>query len=196
MQHHDGFETRKARPVDQPAAASSPSAGATAAPRHPANVPLPVWALGLSGLIPFVALSASLVIDTGINRSWATLALLTYGAIILSFMSGVHWGLAMRGPLPDLETDDTIEGSAPGTAVLPYAMSVLPALAGWFAVITLNPGPAMAVIAASFAALLAYDLRMINQRFAPRWYAVLRFPLTVVVVLSLLVGGWAGAYGI
>ncbi|MEO1282665.1 MAG: DUF3429 domain-containing protein [Pseudomonadota bacterium] len=154
------------------------------------RVPPSAWVLGLAGLIPFVALSVSMVVDTGINRSWATLALLTYGAIILSFMSGVHWGLAMRGPIAATQNSPN---QNPG--LLTYALSVVPALVGWFALITLTPGPAMAVMAASFAALLAYDFRMINTGYAPKWYAALRFPLTVVVVFSLLVGGWAGAYG-
>lgn len=152
------------------------------------TVPAAAWLLGAAGLIPFLALSAALAADTGIDRPWATLALMTYGAVILSFMGGVHWGLAM--------VRETRQDADPGSDLALYGASVIPSLAGWFAILFLEPGPAMAVMAASFAGLLAYDFSAIRRGMAPGWYAALRFPLTVIVVLCLLVGGWGAAYGL
>ncbi len=154
------------------------------------GVPVAAWLLGAAGLIPFLALSASLVADIGIARPWATLALMTYGAVILSFMGGVHWGLAMVR-----DARQSSSGDRAGEDLSLYGASVIPALVGWFAILFLDPGPAMAVMAAGFAGLLAYDFLTIRRGLVPAWYAGLRFPLTVIVVLSLLVGGWGSAYG-
>lgn len=153
------------------------------------TIPPPAWMLGAAGLIPFVGLSLALVADIGVSRPLATLALMTYGAVILSFMAGVHWGLAMAAGAQRNDAGST------GIGFFDYAASVVPALVGWFALLYFDPGPAMAVIAAAFAGLLGYDFNVIRRGLAPRWYAALRFPLTIVVVLSLLLGGWASAYG-
>jgi len=155
------------------------------APKHGDRLGVPAfaWMLGAAGLIPFVGLAAALFIDFGIPRPWAALALPTYAAVILSFMGGVHWGIAMRAGE---------EGSATSSDVaISYVASVVPALSGWFALISFNPGVAMAVIAAAFCVLLVYDFWSIRRGLAPKWYAALRMPLTIVVVLSLILAGYA-----
>ena len=68
------------------------------------KLPLPTLAvlLGLGGLVPFLgcgffAVSAADPAATG----WLQ-ALILYGAVILSFLGGVHWGLALSDARPDL----------------------------------------------------------------------------------------------
>ena len=98
--------------------------------------------------------------------------LLSYGIIILSFMSGVLWGFATKA-----------EG---GTAALGYCLSVVPALWGFFMV---GGG---AVFAASslivgFLGVLLIDWFFWNNGLAPRWWMALRLPVTAVVCVCLLV---------
>ena len=63
--------------------------------------PTLAWALGLAGLIPFVLGSALQWYGPPGWRMLAGMALLSYGAVIVSFLGGIHWGLAMRAsPVP------------------------------------------------------------------------------------------------
>jgi len=85
------------------------------------------WILGLAGLIPFVMCAAMQWYGPPGWRMLAGLALLSYGAVIVSFLGGIHWGLAMRAsPVP---TPRLIWG-------------VMPSLLGWSAVLLDSPwGP-------------------------------------------------------
>ncbi len=94
---------------------------------------------------------------------------LTYGTIILAFMSGVLWGFAARG-------DD----------VLPYALSVIPALWAFFTVTDGSAASSIFLIA-GFAGLLLLDATYAAQGLAPGWWMRLRLPLTAVVAACLAV---------
>jgi len=97
---------------------------------------------------------------------------LTYGTVILSFMSGVLWGFATRA-----------DGSQ---AAIGYGLSVLPALWAFFMV---NGDPANAAINlfAGFVGLLMLDWHFWKMGTAPDWWLRLRFGLTLVVLTCLLV---------
>ena len=88
--------------------------------------PLPraVSWLGYGGLLPFVALSLGSVTAqfSGQDPQMWNAALLAYGAVILSFVGALHWGVAMT--LRDLTT-------AQRTAC--FVWSVVPALVAWVA---------------------------------------------------------------
>ena len=136
------------------------------------TVPGPALVLGAAGLIPFVGglLFGFLdVAETG--DAWLS-AVRLYGACILSFMGGIHWGLA-------------IQPAAPETSYRRLGASVVWALIAWLALL-LPMAPGFAVLAAAFAALLAYDLAEVSAGRAPPWYPKLRIPLTAFVVLCLL----------
>ena len=60
---------------------------AQALPRHVA------W-LGYGGLLPFVGLAALAGFDPHHLLAWSD-ALVGYGAVILSFIGALHWGVAM-----------------------------------------------------------------------------------------------------
>jgi hypothetical protein len=94
---------------------------------------------------------------------------LTYGTVILSFMSGVLWGFATKGD-----------------GALPYALSVIPALWVFF---TVTDGSDLSSIylIAGFAGLLMLDTTFAAQGLTPPWWMRLRLPLTAVVILSLAV---------
>lgn len=140
-----------------------------------ADVPKPARILGLAGAIPFVGLALIGLSGLGAD-AWVLSALLGYGATILSFMGGIHWGLAMAQNDPSWER---------------LGASVIPALVGWLALL-LGGGTGLVLLAAAFAALLLYDLREVAARRAPDWYPSLRRLLTGLVCLSLIVAAIAG----
>lgn len=132
--------------------------------------------LGWAGVLPFWGLALALAagIDLPVIGDEAA-ALVSYGAIILSFMAGVHWGLAMRAP----------DAPAGPRATGLLAISVVPAIIAWFA--TLAPaGAAIIILAVLFLVLLPVDLWAIGERLAPSWYRPLRLQLTAAVVTALL----------
>ena len=137
-----------------------------------ADVPMPARALGFAGLIPFLAAALGVWVAP---QGWNLLALdvqLAYGAVILSFMGAVHWGLAMAG----------------GSTAMTYqrlGWSVVPALLGWLALL-LNPGYGLLLMAAGFAGVFYGDLKSIAAGNTPAWYKALRKPLTVIVIATLL----------
>jgi Protein of unknown function (DUF3429) len=128
----------------------------------------------MAGLIPFVGLSGVLAIAPALAPANALTLLAVYAAVILSFMGGVHWGLALK--------------NAAGTS---YFASVLPALWAWAAVAFLEPKWSLAAIAAGFAALLLYDVAVVNAGGAPAWYKRLRIGLTAVVVAASCVAAFS-----
>jgi len=143
--------------------------------RH--RVPRPALYLGAGGLIPFVVMAAALVIAP---RDDVLFALGAYGAVILSFLGGIRWGLAIRGG--DSGHNDAALGRW-------LAISVSPSLAGWAALL-LPAGAGLLLLAVAFALMLALDVRAARANLAPAWYPRLRVPLTAVVVACLL-AGWA-----
>jgi len=134
------------------------------------DVPEPAFLLGLAGAIPFVGLTL-LGLVGGTLGLWALTALLAYGAVILSFMGSVHWGWAMAAEEPSFRR---------------LGLSVLPSLVGWGGFL-LGGSLGFLVIALGFAALLWLDLKAIAEGRAAGWYRNLRWPLTIIVVVSLIV---------
>jgi hypothetical protein len=139
------------------------------------DVPLPAFVLGFLGAVPFLGLTLLALLAGPLGsatlQGWALISLLAYGAIILSFMGGVHWGWAMAADEPSF---------------LRLGLSVVPALIGWGGFL-LGGSIGFLVIAVGFAALLRLDLRAIAEGRAATWYRRLRWPLTVVVVGCLVV---------
>jgi len=131
--------------------------------------------LGFAGLIPFVAAAGVLVFGPAGLEALALRSLLAYGAIILSFMGAVHWGLAMSSSRDD--------------AVAQLSLSVLPGLLGWVALL-LPAVPACLLLLAGFAGLYWFDLRAAPRGAVPDWYPALRLPLTTGVLLCLAVALW------
>ena len=132
------------------------------------TIPLEPLLLGLAGLVPFAGLSAAMAFAPASAPDDALRILVLYAAVILSFLGGVHWGLALR--------------QAPGTS---FTASVVPSLLAWAAAAFLEPKAALIVLGAGFAALLVYDIAVVRGRGAPVWYRPLRVGLTAIVMTSI-----------
>ena len=139
--------------------------------------------LGLAGLIPFVWGAFSMarpdiggLIAGGLGpRFVGPYIQLFYGAVILSFMSGVLWGFATRA-----------SGRVAATG---YALSVIPALWAFFMT---GGGPVSAGtnLMFGFVGLLALDWHFWRLGLAPGWWMTLRLGLTAVVLATLAPVVW------
>jgi hypothetical protein len=141
-----------------------------------------IW-LGVFGLLPFggAALSAAFLGEQ--YGGWAMAALMAYGAVILSFLGGIHWGVAIA--------------SDPGNGALPRRLmvSVAPSLIAW-AGLLLPLRVGLLVLAAGFAAILYVDIRATRAGEMPSWYPRLRQPLSIAVLAALLLSNFAGPLGV
>ena len=144
------------------------------------QVPRAALALGLAGALPFAWGALTLVSDDAAALGLRLLGprfvgpyvQIFYGAVILSFMSGVLWGFATRA-----------EGAVAATG---YALSVIPALWAFFFT---GGGPVSAAtyLIFGFLGLLGLDWLFWSQGLAPPWWMRLRVLLTAIVVACLLV---------
>ena len=91
-----------------------------------------------------------------------------YGAVILSFVGALHWGIAMSAP--DLEA--ALRRRA-------FAWSVVPALMAWPALL-LEPRVGSVILVAAFAIHYLQDRRLASQASLPGWYLPLRLRLSTV----------------
>lgn len=132
--------------------------------------------LGYGGLVPFVALVLASAADPDRAPLWA-FALLAYGAVILSFVGALHWGIAMVAP------------QVAGPSAL-FVWSVVPSLLGWVGLLVAHAGyasVAAVLMVGGFLAHFGMDLRLSRTLSAlPGWYLPLRLRLTSVATLCLL----------
>ena len=131
--------------------------------------------LGLSGLLPFVAL-AVLLTPAGLPhwQAKAGLALVAYGALINSFLGGIHWGLAMR------------RGQSGGLLLV---WGVVPSLLAWPAFF-MPAGFGLLLQAGALSTCYLVDRQVYRAEGLQSWLG-LRATLTAVSVASCLTGAWA-----
>jgi hypothetical protein len=137
------------------------------------SLPPGASALGYGGLVPFVAAVLGIVLLDGEPRAFAARALLAYGAVILSFLGAVHWGLLLARPAAD----------AAGRLLA----GVLPSLAGWAALL-LPDRFGLALLVVAFGAFWLYEHRVLGPKLLPEAYLGLRRNLTLGVCSLLALG--------
>jgi len=145
-----------------------------------ARIPRPALILGLAGLIPFLW-SAATHLSPALS-AWAAQWLspmflgayvgLTWGTVVLAFMSGALWGFATKA-----------EGRE---ATIAYTLSVIPVLWGFIMVSDASDTSAI-FLAAGFVGLLLLDAMVAAWGLAPRWWLRLRVMLTVVALACLAI---------
>ncbi len=131
--------------------------------------------LGATGVLPFIALA--IIPHTSLASKVPESALLTYGAIILSFLGGLLWGMVLNG-------SDTIGGAS---RLLTFG--VIASLVGWGALfLPLTAG--LLTLTTCFLALLAMDFALYRAKKIPFWYMKLRIFLTSTVSLTLIISAF------
>jgi len=144
-----------------------------------AAIPTAAKWYGYGGLLPFFALSVAFLLAPPPIQDRLLTILVAYGAVILSFIGAVHWGLALR--------------RVPSNSLWrAFGVSVAPALVAWLALM-LPPMPALVVLAAGLASIYMIDhIRLSRIDVAP-WYLRLRTHLTAGALVSLITAAMATA---
>ncbi|KAJ4464244.1 hypothetical protein C8J55DRAFT_530456 [Lentinula edodes] len=162
------------------------------------SVPKPVMVFGLLGTIPYVGAGATTVylasvagaaaaghptsIDPGVALTLLDQSLniqVTYGAIMLSFLGALHWGMEFASPRPT--QSQSIRRLLLGAAPLFFAWPTL----------GLQPMTALLVQWVGFTGLWWADATVCGMGWTPPWYSQYRFYLSVLVG-TCIIGSLAG----
>ena len=138
------------------------------------SLPITATLLGVAGLLPFIATGLAAL---GPQGDRAMLALVAYGAVILAFLGGVHWGFALEDAAARSERQRLL-------------WSVVPSLIGWVAMllaIAVSVEAAILLLVIAFIGTTAVEARAQRAGLMPRGYMALRYGLSTGVVLVLAI---------
>ena len=127
--------------------------------------------LGYAGLTPFVLLAFLLWVVDAELHPFIALSMAGYGAVIVSFLGGIHWGIGFRNAI-------TMHNAPP----VHFVWGVIPSLLAWIGVMR----PAFAGLPLLGAVLIAcyvMDRRTWPAAGLGQWLN-LRLHLTIVASLS------------
>jgi hypothetical protein len=126
--------------------------------------------LGYAGLIPFIALAGISAFGPLAWHNQALSALVAYGALILSFLGGITWGMAVQEQHADKRL---------------YLLSMVPFFMAWASVL-LPIWAGVWLLAVAFLAALGNDYTVSRMNATPSWFFTMRVVLTSVVVACLI----------
>lgn len=132
------------------------------------------WLLGLAGLLPFAGSALAFFAAPDSWAGFAEGALIAYGAVILSFLGAVHWGLALRAPAEEA-------GWGPARLLL----GIVPALLGWVALL-LPDVFALPLLALGILGTAGVEQWARGKGLVPGDYLVLRWVLSISAALCLM----------
>ena len=145
------------------------------------NIPKVALGLALFGVVPFAWGAVTSISEEAFNfgmdifgaRFVGPLIQLSYGIIILCFMSGVLWGFATK-----MDRKSASQG---------YILSVIPTLWVFF---SMGRGPISDTISliVGFIAVLLIDRHFYLLKLTPIWWMNLRTPITFLVISLLGLG--------
>lgn len=134
--------------------------------------------LAYAGLLPFMGLSVLLWLVDPDLHPFVALALAGYGASIVSFLGGIHWGIGFRNA--------TRMHNAP---LFNFGWGVVPSLLAWIA-ITMPAYAGLPLLALILGLCYAVDRKTYPEAGLEEWLPM-RLHLTVVAVISCLMGAAA-----
>ena len=129
------------------------------------------WAQFLTyfGSVPFVGAVLARFLDVELLGLNSDLVIYTYGAVIASFMAGIHWGVYL---FKDFRTNLFIQSN-------------IVALVAWSVPLAaINGGGLLLVVC--FGYLLFIDRQLTSEGILETWYYHLRVKITGIVVFALL----------
>jgi hypothetical protein len=134
--------------------------------------------LAYAGLTPFMGLAVLLWLVDPDLHPFVALAMAGYGASIVSFLGGIHWGIGFRNV--------SRMHNAP---LFNFGWGVVPSLLAWIA-ITMPPYAGLPLLAAILFLCYAVDRKTYPEAGIGEWLPM-RWHLTVVAALSCLLGAAA-----
>ena len=130
-------------------------------------------ALGYGGALPFFCGAIAASQQVAVLGLAPVYFLLSYGAVILSFLGGLHWGRVITSP--------DVNGRSDSIWLI---WSVCPSLLGWVALLLPEKVGAV-VLALCFLAALQIDQKLFREHIWPAWMRPLRLHLSLIAVASL-----------
>lgn len=137
------------------------------------HVRLPLG-LGLVGLFPFITGAMLAYLAPMLWQALAVKAFIYYSAVVLSFLGGIHWGVAM-----------SLDRCGDHDFNTRLAVATLPGLLAWPALL-LDYNEAVVILMVGFWLIRLYERHQDSNVRLPSWYQELRSPLTMLVVLCHL----------
>jgi hypothetical protein len=135
--------------------------------------------LTYAGTIPFVACAAILLFGPAMGlgglRQFAGQAITTYAAVIVSFLGGIQWGIAIA-----------THQQQPQTAKSLFLLSVVPSLLAWAMLFLPNDSSRVVVAIFLVGFIWIIDALLHLQQVLPTWFFRLRSIVSAVVMASLI----------
>ncbi|HYP62850.1 MAG TPA: DUF3429 domain-containing protein [Acidocella sp.] len=142
----------------------------------------------LVGTIPFLILGAIVLLDP-LQSATAIEVLISYGAVVLSFLGAVHWGFALRDtahPVNGVPLPPAVQGAERDLLVF----GVIPALIGFVALSVMIhfrlPALALFIELAGFFITIVVETIGRGRGVVAGNYLALRWGVSVIVLLVLL----------
>lgn len=138
-------------------------------------MPIIVLLLSLLGLAPLIVFACGAVGTIPEMAIRMMIALIDYAALILAFVGGVQWGLALQ----------------PG-AVRParrFAAGVLPMIVAWVALVlaqVVDPSVALAVLVVGYIGTVVIEHRAARSLLVPSRYMWTRWGFSMVAVVMMV----------
>ena len=137
------------------------------------------WIFAIAGGVIFAAMTAVLVSGESHVRIPAIGAIVTFAAIILSYLGGIEGGLALHDQV-----------GTEKTRAVSLCLSTLPALAAWGVLWLGSPQQQIGASIALFIAVWCADLWLARQGLIPSWFVDMRTAITALVCLTLGLAFW------
>jgi hypothetical protein len=130
--------------------------------------------LTLAGALPFVAGAATLWFGPAAYSPLVLQGIVTYAAVILSFLGGIQWGVGV-----------SISDAAPKSAQSLFLLSVVPSILAWCTLFIDANNVKLIVAVFLFCFVWAVDALLHMQKLIPGWFFRVRSIITPLVVASL-----------
>ena len=137
------------------------------------------WVLTVAGTLPFIVATVFIFRGEAHVRVPAIAALVTYSAVVLSFLGGIEWGLALRE-----------EAGNERSRAVALGLSTVPSLAAWAVLWLPSPTQQLGTALGIFVFAWAADQYLTSRGLLPAWFVDLRTAITGVVAIILGVALW------
>jgi hypothetical protein len=129
--------------------------------------------LTYSGILPFLIFGLAVTLHLGEFNS--RLAFFSYGAVILSFICGIHWATCLFFP-------------SRHSANLLLQTNLI-TLLGWLSLLLGQHKLSLGLQCFCFIYLLAIDCHLYRQGVFPQWFFNIRISVSTLVISLLIMGG-------
>lgn len=139
------------------------------------RLPLTI-SLSLAGTVPFVLLSVAAALNLFPDNRLVMQLLLTYATVIVSFLSGIHLGVALTSHTEHRFINNLL-----------IVECVWPSLIAWGMLFLAPVHIQLLALTLLYSLMWAIDSLLYNNNLIPQWFFNLRCIITPIVVVSLYV---------